>query len=70
MKKARQPSQDQKLYRNKVLVMHARAVEPVVHPNAVASLVEQEIDDIECRFDVEGPLCWRDPFTGAREASS
>ena len=47
--------------RGDVIAAHALAVEPQVNPNAVASIVSQDIVDVEARFDVEGPICWRDP---------
>ncbi len=52
--------------RSEVIVAHAAAIEPAVHPNAVASTISQDIDDIEARFDIEGPICWRDPMGTAR----
>ncbi len=52
--------------RGEVIAAHAAAVEPLVHPNAVQSIVSQDITDIEARFDVEGPLCWRDPLIDGR----
>ena len=52
--------------RGEVLAAHSAAVEPAVNPNAVASLVSQDIVDVEARFDVEGPVCWRDPMGGSR----
>jgi len=52
--------------RGEVIAAHAVAVEPSVHPNAVASIVSQDITDIEARFDVEGPICWRDPMGTSR----
>ncbi len=52
--------------RSEVIVAHAVAVEPIVSPNVVASIISQDIMDIEARFDVEGPICWRDPFAGNR----
>ena len=52
--------------RSEVIVAHAAAIEPAVHPNAVASTISQDIDDIEARFDIEGPICWRDPMGTGR----
>ncbi len=52
--------------RAEVIVAHAVAIEPAVHPNAVNSIVSQDITDIEARFDVEGPICWRDPMVDGR----
>ncbi|NTI92258.1 hypothetical protein G6L78_01300 [Agrobacterium rhizogenes] len=52
--------------RSEVIVAHAVAVEPIHTPNIAASIGAQDIMDIEARFDVEGPICWRDPFAGNR----
>ncbi len=52
--------------RGEVIAAHAVAVEPYVHRNAVASIISQDITDIEARFDVEGPICWRDPMIHGR----
>ena len=52
--------------RGEVIAAHAVAIEPAVHPNAVASILSQDITDIVARFDVEGPICWRDPMIDGR----
>ena len=48
--------------RGEVIALHAVAVEPMLSANVVASTLSQDITDVEARFDVEGPICWRDPI--------
>ena len=52
--------------RVEVILAYVATVEPDVHPNAVASMVSQDITDVEARFDVEGPICWRDSMGTGR----
>lgn len=57
---------DEDYPRADVILAHLAAIDPVVHPNAVASMVSQDIIDVDARFDVEGPICWRDPIAARR----
>ena len=38
----------------------AASIGVVRHRNGVLSLVDQA-EDWEARYDIEGPICWRDP---------
>ena len=57
---------DEDYPRAEVILTYVATVEPEIHPNAIASMVSQDIADVEARCDIEGPICWRDAMGTGR----